>query len=85
MSTLDRCNKVGSPRNDYSLAARGTAMHRCDCCDFLELILAPDQRKYNYVILYVRNVQSSSTHDTLRSIHEDSYSLQGSSAGSHVT
>ena len=81
MLTLDRGNEVDILRNAHSLAAGGPAMHRCDCCDFLELILAPDQHKYNYVILYVRNVQSSSTHDTLRSIHEDSHSLPGSSAG----
>jgi len=45
MSILDRCDKVDSLKGAHSLAPLGTIMHHCDCCDFQELTLAPDQHK----------------------------------------
>ena len=85
MSTRGRCNKVDSPKNAHNQPPLSTIMHHCDYCDFQELTLARDRHKWSYETLNVRNVQSSSTHGTLRSNHVDSHPLRVSSAGCHVT
>ena len=84
MSTLDL------QRKEDTVASRiyppqGTAKHHFCLLGYQKHILGPRQGRWNLLSAYDRDVQSSGTHDTLRSIQTDSHSLRASSALSYVT
>ena len=84
MSTLDLQHKEDTVAS-CTHPPQGTAKHHFCLLGYQEHILDPRQGRWNLLNADDRRVQSSGTHDTLRSIQTDSHSLRASLALNHVT